>query len=625
VNASLLTLLAVILAGLLLLGALGTAWRFRMREAIGFGAAGLTGLAAVLVLVALVAGDDPAQLVLPIGLPGSDFRLLLDPLSGFFALLVFSVGTASLVYAAETDTTGSPSSLAAMAIAVAGLGLVALAGDALVFASGLALAGGATWASERTAPRIHAAPDVLLVTLLGAAAVVAVGWLPGASGGPLGFVSGRAAQWPASLVALAWLALMVGLAPLAGLALAHRARESVTETTPPPRAAVLRGAAMPLAFYALLRVMSGLTARPLPAWCGLLLLLLGVAALLTGGVLATREDTLGAILKAGSMRHSGVTATALGLAVIARSLDLPQPAALAIAAVLVAAAVQAVCGTLGVLCAGAIQQGTATRHLSRLGGTIHTMPVCTICLLAGLFGLAALPPGAGFAVLWLLFQALLAEVQAVSPILQAVFVTAAAALGFGAALSIAALVRLIGVVCLGRPRTPRTAAAKPLSRAAATPLLCVAGASAILGILVGLVLRVLADPAIREVLGTSLGPRAGFSDVAVVPGGRGYAALSVSVLLALAWGAAVWIRRRLQPAESRAGPAWEGGFAASPPWLPFGDPLTQTSGTGFTPLPEELRWPSLAIRWPALSRLHATAVAVVILALLLSIVRLMPR
>lgn len=624
-SGSVLTLLAVILAGLLLLGALGAALRFRMREVIGFGGPGLTGLAAVLVLVALVASEDPAHLVLPVGLPGSDFRLLLDPLSGFFALLVFSVGTASMVYAAEADKTVSSASLAAMVIAVAGLGLVALAGDALVFATGLTLAGGATWATERTDARAQAAPEVLLATLLAAAAVVAIAWLPDANGGPVGFASAGPVRWPESLAALAWLALIIGLAPLAGLPPVHRPSTSAVATTPPRGAPVLRAAAMPLAFYALLRVMSGLTARPLPAWCGLVLVLLGVAALLAGGVQATREDTLGAILNAGSAGHSGVTATALGLAVIASALDLPQVAALALAAVLAATAVQAVCGTLAMLCAGAIHQGAATRHLCRLGGTIHTMPVCTVCLLAGLLGLAAMPPGPGFAVAWLLFQALLAETQAVGPAFQAVLVIVAAALGLGMALSIAALVRLVGVVCLGRPRTPRTAAAKTLSRGAATPLLCLAGASAMFGIFVGLVLRVLANPAIREILGTGLGPRASLLGVAVVPGGRGYAALPVAVLLALAWGAAVWLRRRLQPADRRTAPAWEGGFAASPPWLPFGEPLTQTSGMGFTPFPEELPRPSLGVRWPARSRVRGTAVVVVILALLLAIVRLMPR
>jgi hydrogenase-4 component B len=625
VNGSVLTLLALILAGLLVLGALGTTLRSRVREAVGFGGAGLSGLAAILVLVALVAGGGPTQLGVPIGLPGSHFRLLLDPLSSFFALLVFSVGTAALAYASKADTTGSLGSLVAMVITVAGLGLVALGGDSLAFATGLALAGGATWVAGRTDPSAHASRSILLATLLGAAAVVGVDWMLGAASGAVGFAAARAAQSPDPLAVPAWIALMIGMAPLAGLAPVHCFASRATETTPPIGATVLWGAGTPLAFYALLRVTSAFDGRPLPAWCGVALLLLGISAVLIGGIRATRGDTLGAILTATSARHSGVAATALGIAVVARALDLPQVAALSLAAVLVAAAVQAVCGTLSLLSAGAIHHGAATRHLTRLGGMIHAMPVCTLCLLVGLFGFAASPPGPGFAVFWLLFQALLAVVQAAGPALQAVFVIAAAALGLGAALSVVALVRLIGVVCLGRPRTPRAAAAKPLSRAAAKPLLCLAGASLFVGIFVGLVVRVLVNPAIHEILGASLGPRASLLGLAVAPGGRGYAALPLSALLALAFAATARMRRRLQPADTRAGPAWEGGSAASPPWLPFGDPLMQSSGMGFTPLPDELPSPFRRAQRMTLPRLRGAAVGVVILALLLAIVRLIPR
>ena len=628
-----LSLLAVIVAGLLLFSAVGAALPSRARRAIGLGGAGLSGLAAILVLLALVAGDSPVQLGLPLGLPGSQFRLLLDPLSGFFALLVFSLGTAAVVYATEAEPAGSQGSLAAILVAVASLALVALAGDALVFATGLALAGAATWTAGRTDASGHAARSILLPTLLGAAAVVAVDWLQGGDDGSVGFATARAVQSPDARAVLTWIALIVGMAPLAGLTPLHRSRSSAIETTALVGTAVLEGAATPLAFYALLRVTSALAGRPLPAWCGVALLLLGVASVLIGGIRATRGDTLPDILTAGTARHAGVTATALGLAVVARALDLPQVAALALAAVLMAAAVQAICGTLGVLCASAIHHGAATRHLARLGGTIHTMPVCTLGLLVGLFGMAAPPPGPGFAGFWLLFQALLAETQAASPALQTVFVIAAAALGFGAALSVIALVRLIGVVCLGRPRTPRTAAAKPLSRAAATPLLCLTGGSVCLGAFVGLILQMLVNPAIHDILGANLGPQASLLGVAVGPGGRGYAALPVSALLALAWGAAVRVRRRLQPADIRAGPAWDGGFAASSPWLPFGDPLMQTTGTGFTPLTEDWPSPLHSVRWPTRSlagsakraALSGTAAAIVILALLLAIMRLMPR
>ena len=52
----------------------------------------------------------------------------------------------------------------------------------------------------------------------------------------------------------------------------------------------------------------------------------------------------------------------------------------------------------------------------------------------------------------------------------------------------------------------------------------------------------------------------------------------------MAAGAVFWLRRllRVQPG-SASGPAWDEGFAAPPAWLPFGDPATQTGGTGFAP------------------------------------------
>jgi hypothetical protein len=60
-----------------------------------------------------------------------------------------------------------------------------------------------------------------------------------------------------------------------------------------------------------------------------------------------------------------------------------------------------------------------------------------------------------------------------------------------------------------------------------------------------------------------------------------YAPLPLAILLALAAGLAGVALRRLSPRGVRAVPAWNGGFGAAPAWLPFGDPLTQPSATGF--------------------------------------------
>jgi hydrogenase-4 component B len=627
VNGPILTLLAVIVAGLLLLGALGTALRRRAREAIGFGGAGLSGLGAILALLALLLRDEPARLSLPLGLPGTGFRLVLDPLSGFFALLVFAVGTAAIVYAAEADPPSSAAnSLAGMPVALAGLALAALAGDGFVFAAGLALAGGAIWATGRADDAAGASPAVLGVTLLAAASVLAasVGGHGLALGIPAAASRAPASLAPASLPPLAASALLLGLMPLAGLVPLNAWLAPAHTRSPPQAVAMLVGAAVPLAFYAPIRLVLASPGHPLPAWFGLVALALGAASLLVGGCQAARGDTLDACLAAGTVRQSGVMAMALGVALTASGQDQPVVAAEALAALLLGAAAQAVCGTLAALSGGAIRRGAATRHLSRLGGLIHRMPATTGCLLAALFGLAALPPGIGFATVWLVFQALVAEVGSSSPAFQAVFVASVWALGAGAALATVSLVRLIGVACLGRPRTARSSVAENMPRAAQMPLLCLAGASGMLGIFVGPVLGWLADPAIREALGTGLGQRASLSGIAVTPGSPGYAALPIAFLLLLAGSAVWWLRRRLHTEAGHVGPAWDDGFAAPPPWLPFGDPKTQSVGTGFIPLPDPLPWPSRPIRWLPPWRPNAPAVAIAVLAIMLLLIRWLP-
>jgi len=57
--------------------------------------------------------------------------------------------------------------------------------------------------------------------------------------------------------------------------------------------------------------------------------------------------------------------------------------------------------------------------------------------------------------------------------------------------------------------------------------------------------------------------------------GAGYAALPLAGLVAAAAAALAWAMRRRMARGVVERPGWEGGFAAPPPWLPFGDPATQ--------------------------------------------------
>ena len=113
------------------------------------------------------------------------------------------------------------------------------------------------------------------------------------------------------------------------------------------------------------------------------------------------------------------------------------------------------------------------------------MPVSTTGLLAGLGGLTGVPPAPGFAVLFLLVQAVLVGPHDNGlgvPLLLAALILL---LALGSVLAGAALVRLVGTACLGRPRVPRAAASDEVPSAARPALLGLVGLTVLLGVLPG--------------------------------------------------------------------------------------------------------------------------------------------
>jgi NADH:ubiquinone oxidoreductase subunit 5 (subunit L)/multisubunit Na+/H+ antiporter MnhA subunit len=267
------------------------------------------------------------------------------------------------------------------------------------------------------------------------------------------------------------------------------------------------------------------------------------------------------------------------------------------------------CRTLLLLCADAVEAGAGTRRLDRLGGLVHRMRATAANCLVGLFAIALLPPGLGFAAFWLLFQSLLATARFGDAGLRLLSIGVAALLALSAGLSALAAVRLFGVVFLGRPRTPRTAVAEEAPRADRYVLCGLAGLIALLGVVPALALLPAAGWTNAVIATQALVLRTGVET-------PGYAAAAVAGLLAIA-GIAVF-RGLRRTGEQRREPTWSGGFAAPPAWLPFGDPATQYGPASFVePLQRIVAlWPSMQAlqhrlnRWrDAVLRVATTLVA----------------
>ncbi len=578
---------------------LGAVARFVARgscQAMGFAGAGLGGLGFLLTLLSLLLGHEPDSLQFPFGLPGLPLRLTLDPLAAFFLLPAFLAGTAGIAFAAETGDTAPKSSLAGLTLCLAGVTLAMLAADGVTLVLGLSLAGGAVWASGEPGR-----PRALQLGVAGLAGIAVLG-----AAGLSGFTYEAMRVQPAPATAVYVLAL-IGPGALAGLVPFHLWLIPAHREAPSRAAALLSGALQPLALYLLLRLLLDLCGSAPPLWWSVPLLVMGSVTALTGGWRAASEAEVDSCLAGLTERQSGLAAIGIGLALIGRATDLPNLTTLAEAAVLLLALSQAVCGTLAQLAAGAVRAGAGSRQLVLLGGLIHSMPVVAAGMGAALYGFSVLPAGAGFAALWLLFQALLAAPR--FPGLALV----AAALALSGALSGAALVRLLGVAFLGRPRGPRSAAAIDIAKPARPGMLVLAGIALLIGLFPGAAL-LLADPAIRQMEG------AGLEDRVSILGLSGYPVLPLVLLGVATCGAVLWLLRRQGGAPPRLSPAWNDGFAPPPAWLPFGDPLTQSAGAGFVPVLPRL--PRLGRRWRGWRRRVAalpvllTAMAALLAALL---------
>lgn len=565
------------IACLLLALAAAEAWGgARIRHGIGLSAACLSGWGALLALIALVMGNAPVRLDLPIGPPGTDLALALDPLAAFALVLVFLAGAAAIGFAAEQPpaTRGTPPPpLAAPIAMLAGCVLALLAADPVMLTLALAGVGLAVWQGAGAHPTGTARRTVgcALPPAAGLAAGAAMLVLSPESPGFAPVGTGTAQTVLILLLALAGPGGLLGLLPIG--------RPALLATADPTGRAIIAGCLLPVAGILLLR----LTLAPLPAeasfWWSLPLLAFGGLAAVAGAWRATAGTDLPTILIGLGQRQGGLLAIGIGLALIARSADLPGMAGLALGAVCLLLAGQALGGTLVFLAASASAQAAGSIRLDRLGGLLHRMPLTGAAMLIGLLSLLMLPPGIGFAAMWELFQAILAAPRTG---LATAWVLAplAAILALSAALALAAAIRMLGVAFLGRPRLPRSSAAEDVPRPARPMLLALSGLTLLCGLLPALIPSLLARPAIRAL--TEGAEPADPGLIGLAAGRDFYAPILLFMVVGIAVALALRLVRR-PAADARATPAWTGGFAPPPAWLPYGDPLTQTDGAGFVP------------------------------------------
>jgi formate hydrogenlyase subunit 3/multisubunit Na+/H+ antiporter MnhD subunit len=580
----------VVVAGWMLVGVLGL---FALRSLgwvarVLFPAGGALALALFgLALSAMFSGPEVA--ILPFGLPGLPFHLRLDPLAGFFLMVIGAASAGVSAFAAGyfRQGEGTPPGLLCLEyhVFLASMALVVLADDAYAFMvmwETMALSSFfLVIANHRIAEIREAGYLYLLVAHVGAIGILLCFGVLQANTGDYTFANMRAQHLTPLWASVAFLLALFGFGAKAGLVPMHVWLPEAHPAAPSPVSALMSGVMLKTAVYGLLRVAFDL----LPAqlwWWGVLLLALGLTSALFGVVFAAVQVDMKRLLAYSSIENLGLVFAAIGLGVLFSAYGMKPVAALALTAALYHVASHAFFKSLLFVGTGAVLHATGQRSLGKLGGLIRYMPWVAWLTLVGTLASAGLPPLGGFVSEWLLLQSFLFTPGLPSSFLNMLIPIVAALIALVSALSGYTMVKFFGVIFLGQPREENLSRAHPAGPWERGGMVWLALGCVALGMLPVPFIQLI-DPVTRQLVAAGLGPTVAASGWLLVPVSLDRASYGPVIFLlglAASFGLAFLLVRRLYHGRLRRAAPWDCGY----PWQTarmqdtaegFGQPIRQ--------------------------------------------------
>jgi hydrogenase-4 component B len=424
-----------------------------------------------------------------------------DPLSGWFLVILAILGIAVSVYSAGYFAHGRAGRTAFVGVAfnvlLGSVEMVFVADGAIAFLLAwelMTLATAALVATEHEhAQTRRAALLYLALSHIGTGCLVAGFFLLASHGQPLAFASllgpGAAALPSRDAVFLLFLA---GFGVKAGMIPLHVWLPEAHPAAPSPISALMSGVLIKTGIYGIFRVcVAGLGVPPL-AWGGLVLAV-GAVSMVLGVLYALMQHDLKRLLAYHSIENIGIILVAAGVGMISLSVGRPGLAVMALAASLLHVLNHALFKGLLFLGAGGVVAACGTRQIEHMGGLARRMPWTAGFFLLGAMAISGLPFLNGFVSEWLVFQSLLLGFHTSSDtFVRLAFPIGGALLGLTTALAAACFVKAFGITFLALPRGAGAAEARESSWLMLAPQAVLALACVAIGLFPGPVVSVLA-------------------------------------------------------------------------------------------------------------------------------------
>src|SRR6266567_2043193 len=330
----------------------------------------------------------------------------------------------------------------------------------------------------------HAGFVMLAMSEAGTIAVAIAFILIAGAAGTLDFTEWRSAApalaneigWAVFLLSFFGFAVKAGLVPVnSWLPLAH-------PVAPTNVSALLSAVIVNLGIYGVMRV--NLDLHPVSgAEPGLIVLLLGSLSALIGILYATTQAEMKRLLAHSTIENMGIVAAGIGAAMVFLESGHWVVAGIALIAALYHLANHSVYKALLFIGTGAVEAGTGTRDLDRLGGIARRMPWTSAFFLIGVLSISALPPLNGFVSEWLTLQTILRSALLSSTAIKIVFAACGALLALTAGLAVTCFAKVFAMGFLGMARSQGAATATDAPAGTRAPLALLAAVCIGLGVL----------------------------------------------------------------------------------------------------------------------------------------------
>ena len=424
---------------------------------------------------------------LPWSLPGASLAFRLDPLATIFLLPLFLVTATGSIYGLRywpqrEHSINGPKLRLFYGLLSGSMLLIFCARDSILFLLAwevMALSGFFLITTEDHKEEVRRAGFIYLIaTHTGTLALFACFALLARHSGSMTFAA--AGTLPAAGSSLIFLLGLFGFGMKAGLIPLHIWLPGAHAAAPSHASALLSGVMIKTGIYGLVRLTSFFT--EIPAWWGWTLLALGVVSGIMGVVLALAQHDIKRLLAYHSVENIGIIGLGLGLALLGRSYQLPELAALGLAGCLLHMANHGLFKSLLFLSAGSVIHAVGSREIDHYGGLLKRQPWTGGLFLGGAVAISGLPPFNGFISEWFLYLGSFQALKTPVPVLGLAVLTAPALALIGG-LALACFVKVFGIAFLGEPRGEAAAQADEAPASMVTPMLLLLAACAWIGLL----------------------------------------------------------------------------------------------------------------------------------------------